>query len=109
MELSCTIFHHCYLPVVINFLFEGDDVSLLEAELPGILRLKVVQRLTAWLRQLGGRGAGRVAGGRRHTGVKARAEGGGHAPVSGRVSWRGSGAGGDQGPAGDVAENMQHE
>ena len=47
-------------PVVIHFLLEGDDVALLEAELPGVLRLEVVQSLAGGLGQLGGRGAGRV-------------------------------------------------
>ena len=49
-------------PVVIHFLLEGDDVPLLEAELPGVLRLEVVQSLAGGLGQLGGRGAGRIPG-----------------------------------------------
>ena len=32
----------CYLPIIIDFLLEGDHVALLEAELPGVFRLEVV-------------------------------------------------------------------
>ena len=99
----------CYLPIIIDFLLEGDHVALLEAELPGVFRLEVVQRLTGWLGQLGGRGAGRVAGGGRHARVEAGAKGGRPASVCGRARGRGAGAGGDQGSAGDVAENTQFQ
>ena len=96
-----------YLPIIIHFLLEGDHVALLEAELPRVLRLEVIQRLTSGLGQLGGGGAGRVAGGGRHPGVEARAEGGGPAPVGGRTRGRGPRTGGNQGSAGNVAENGQ--
>ena len=47
-------------------MLEDDDVTLLEAELPGVLRLEVVERLAGRLTQLGRSRAGRVSVGRRH-------------------------------------------
>ena len=55
-------------------MLEDDDVTLLEAELPGVLRLEVVECLARWLTQLGGSRAGSVSVGRRHAWVEARAE-----------------------------------
>ena len=55
-------------------MLEDDDVTLLEAELPGVLRLEVVECLAWWLTQLGGSRAWRVSVGRRHAWVEARAE-----------------------------------
>ena len=55
-------------------MLEDDDVTLLEAELPGVLRLEVVECLAWWLTQLGGSRAGSVSVGRRHAWVEARAE-----------------------------------
>ena len=44
------------LPVVIHLLLESDHVPLLEAELTGVLRLKIIQRLGCGLGHLGGGG-----------------------------------------------------
>merc|ERR1719410_1703759 len=98
---SCFSLETSLEPVVIHFLLEGDDVALLEAELPGVLRLEVVQSLAGGLGQLGGRGAGRIPGRRGHARVEAGAELRG--PVRGRAGGRGAGAGGDEGPALHVA------
>ena len=61
-------------PVLVHFMLEDDDVTLLEAELSGVLRLEVVECLAWWLTQLGGSRAGSVSVGRRHAWVEARAE-----------------------------------
>ena len=96
-----------YLPIIIDFLLEGDHVALLEAELARVLRLEVIERLAGWLGQLGGCGAGCVAGRGRHTRVEARAEGRRPAPMGGCACGGGAGTGGDQGSAWDVTENVK--
>ena len=59
------------LPIIIHFLLESNDISLLESQLPSILRLKVIQSLGRWLGQVGGGGAGGVSVGRGHARVEA--------------------------------------
>lgn len=40
---------HALVPVFIDLVGQGDDVAFLEAQLAFVLRLKVVERSTAWL------------------------------------------------------------
>ena len=42
--------HRALVPVLVDAAGQGDEVALPEAQLPGVLRLKVVQGLTAGLR-----------------------------------------------------------
>ena len=86
-------------------MLEDDDVSLPEAELAGVLRLEVVERLTGWLAQLGWCGAGRVSVGRRHARIEPRAELGG--VVGGRPSRRPSRR--DETATRDVAETGESQ
>ena len=86
-------------------MLEDDDVSLPEAELAGVLGLEVVERLTGWLAQLGGGGAGRVSVGRGHARVEPRAELGG---VVGRRPSRRTGRR-DETATRDVAETGESQ
>lgn len=42
---------HALVPVLVNLVGQCDDVTLVEAQLPVILGLKVVQGFAAWLVQ----------------------------------------------------------
>lgn len=42
---------HPLVPVLIDLVGERDEVALAEAQLTIILRLKIIQRLAAWLVQ----------------------------------------------------------
>lgn len=42
---------HALVPVLVDLVGQRDDVTLVEAQFPGILRLKVVQSFAAWLVQ----------------------------------------------------------
>lgn len=48
-EESRLAVQHAFVPVLINLIGQGDDVALAEAQLSLVLRLEVVQRLTARL------------------------------------------------------------
>lgn len=40
---------HAFIPVFINLIGQIDDVTLVEAQFTFVLRLKVIERFTAWL------------------------------------------------------------
>lgn len=42
---------HALVPVLVDLVGQRDDVALVEAQLPVVLRLEIIQRLAAWLVQ----------------------------------------------------------